>query len=100
MMVEIMMVMVMVMVMVMMTMMIRVKAGGGRIVELDCEGGDFDWLVGWLMREEDGICLFGVSCTTGRTDGREDGMGYGIPSTSVVTSIIDLEGMIDALGTQ
>lgn len=48
-----------------------------------------DWLVGWLMREEDGICL----CTTGRTDGREDGMGYGI---SVVTSIIDLEGMIDA----
>lgn len=33
-----------------------------------------------------------------------DGMGYGIPSTSVVTSIIDLEGMIDAclrlLGTE
>lgn len=52
------------------------------------------------MREEDGICLFGVSCTTGRTDGREDGMGYVI---SVVTSIIDLEGMIDAylrLGTE
>lgn len=36
----------MVMVMVtILTMMIRVKAGGGRIVELDCEGGDFDWLV-------------------------------------------------------
>lgn len=37
------------------------------------------------------------------TDGREDGMGYGIPSTSVVTSVIDLEGMIDAylgLGTE
>lgn len=55
------------------------------------------------MREEDGICLFGVSCTTGRTDGRMgwDGMGYG---TSVVTSVIDLEGtMIDAylrLGTR
>lgn len=30
--------MVMVVVMVMMVMMIRVKAGGGRIVELDCEG--------------------------------------------------------------
>lgn len=63
------MVMVMVMVMVMMV-MIRVKAGGGRIVELDCEGGDLiGWLVGWLMREEDGICL----CTTGRTDGRKEG---------------------------
>lgn len=81
------------MVMVMMMVMIRVKAGGGRIVELDCEGVILiDWLVGWLMREEDGICLFGVSCTTGRTDGREDGMGYGI---SVVTSIIDLEGTYD-----
>lgn len=55
----------MVMVMMMMV-MIRVKAGGGRIVELDCEGSDFDWLVGWLVRVEDGICL----CTTGRTDGR------------------------------
>lgn len=91
--VGIMMVMVM-MVMMMMMVMIRVKAGGGRIVELDCKGGDFDWLVGWLMREEEGICL----CTTGRTDGR---MGYGI---SVVTSIIDLEGMIDdaylRLGTE
>lgn len=30
------------MVMMMMMVMIRVKAGGGRIVELDCEGGDFD----------------------------------------------------------
>lgn len=69
----------MVMVMVMMMVMIRVKAGGGRIVELDCEGGDFDWLVGLLVDEgggSDGICLFGVSCTTGRTDGREDGMGW------------------------
>lgn len=45
------------------------------------------------MREEDGICLFGVSCTTGRTDGRI-GWDNGI---SVVTSVIDLEGgMIDA----
>lgn len=34
------------MVMVMMMVMIRVKAGGGRIVELDCEGGD---LIGWLV---------------------------------------------------
>lgn len=68
--------MVMMMVVVMMMVMIRVKAGGGRIVELDCEGGDFDWLVGWLMREEEGICLFGVLCMTGRTDGREDGMGW------------------------
>lgn len=61
------------MVVVMMMVMIRVKAGGGRIVELDCEGVILiGWLVGWLMREEDGICL----CTTGRTDGREDGMGW------------------------
>lgn len=91
------------MVMVMMMVMIRVKAEGGRIVELDCEGGDFDWLVGWLMREEDGICLLVFRVRRdGRTDGRMgwDGMGYGI---SVVTSIIDLEGMIDAylrLGTR
>lgn len=50
-------------------------------------------LIGWVVREEegDGICLFGVSCMTGRTDGREDRMGYGI---SVVTSVIDLEGII------
>lgn len=34
------------MVVVMMMVMIRVKAGGGRIVELDCEGGD---LIGWLV---------------------------------------------------
>lgn len=68
-------------VMVMAMVMIRVKAGGGRIVELDCEGDDLiGWLVGWLMREEeDGICLFGVSCMTGRTDGRMGwDMGYGI----------------------
>lgn len=45
------------------------------------------------MREEDGICL----CTTGRTDGRKEGRKEGIwYSISVVTSIIDLEGMIDA----
>lgn len=46
------------------------------------------------MREEEGICLFGVSCTTGRMDGR---MGWDmvyLGSTSVVTSIIDLEGII------
>lgn len=54
-----------------MVVMIRVKAGGGRIVELDCEG--VIWLVGWLVREEDdGICL----CTTGRTDGRKEGIWY------------------------
>lgn len=47
----------------------------------------------WVGGVEDGICLFGVSCMTGRTDGREDGIWY---STSVVTSVIDLEGMIDA----
>lgn len=52
------------------------------------------WLVGWLVREENGICLLVFRVRRdGRTDGREDGMGYGI---SVVTSIIDLEGMIDA----
>lgn len=57
------------MVMVMMVMMmIRVKAGGGRIVELDCKGGDFDWLVGWLMREEDGKVFVFV-----RRDGRTGG---------------------------
>lgn len=53
------------------------------------------------MREEDGICLLVFRVRRdGRSDGREDGMGYGI---SVVTSIIDLEGMIDAylrLGTE
>lgn len=86
--------MLMVMVMVMMV-MIRVKAGGGRIVELDCEGGD---LIGWLMREEDDgggwYLSFGVSCTTGRTYGRIgwDGIWY---STSVVTSVIDLEDTYD-----
>lgn len=67
----------MVMVMVtILTMMIRVKAGGGRIVELDCEGGDFDWLVGWLMREEDSkVFVFWCFVYDG-TDGREDGMGW------------------------
>lgn len=67
----------MVMVMVtILTMMIRVKAGGGKIVELDCEGGD---LIGWLMREEDGICLLVFRVRRdGRTDGRMgwDGIWY------------------------
>lgn len=84
--------MVMVMMMVMVVMMIRVKAGGGRIVELDCEGGDFDWLVGWLVDEGGGWYLSLYDGTDGRTGGW-DGIWY---STSVVTSIIDLEGMIDA----
>lgn len=85
--------MVMVMMIVMMMVMIRVKAGGERIVELDCEGGDFDWLVGWLVDEGGGRYLSFWCFVYDGTDGREDGMGYGI---SVVTSVIDLEGMIDA----
>lgn len=58
------------MVMVMMMVMIRVKVGGGRIVELDCEGGDFDWLVD----EDEGGGRY-LSLYDG-TDGREDGMGW------------------------
>lgn len=63
----------------MMMVMIRVKAGGGRIVELDCEGVILiDWLVGWLMREEDGICLLVFRV---RRDGRTDGrMGWDMVS--------------------
>lgn len=62
--------MVMVMMVMVMMVMIRVKAGGGKIVELDCKG------VIWLVDEGGGWYLSFWCFVYDGTDGREDRMGW------------------------